>query len=47
MPRRRRHIHARPDEWIVIHRDPPAQGDYSGCGCLILLIVVALILSGC
>lgn len=43
MPRRRRHIHARPDEWIVIHRDPPSGGDGTGCGCLILLILLWLL----
>jgi hypothetical protein len=44
MPRHRRHMHARHDEWIVIHRDPSRNG---GCGGLIPLIFLALMLGGC
>lgn len=39
MSRKRRHIHAKPDEWIVVHRAPPSQ-DSSGCGCLILILII-------
>lgn len=41
--RHRRHVHASPDEWIVVHRDPPNEG----CGCLILLVLIVLMLEGC
>jgi hypothetical protein len=43
MSRRTRHIHAAPDEWIVVRRDPPNSG--GGAGCLVLLLI--LLIPGC
>lgn len=44
MSRRTRHIHARANEWVVVHRRRPED---SGCGCMILLLILFLILKGC
>lgn len=49
MSRKRRHINARNDEWIVVHRKP-GKGGGAGenpLGCLIIIIVVAFLLNSC
>ena len=43
MSRRKRHIHAQHDEWVVVHRDPSPSG--GGAGCLLLALV--LLIPGC
>lgn len=46
MPRKRRHINARHDEWIVVHR--PKREDGSGClGIIVIAIVIFVLLRGC
>lgn len=46
MSRKRRHIRARHDEWVVVHRDPKPS-DSNPLGCLILIIIVAILLHSC
>lgn len=44
MSRRIRHIHARPDEWVRVHRHRPSNGSTgSGLGCLVMLVVLWLL----
>ncbi len=51
MSRKRRHIQARPDEWIVVHRHRESgggNGDASGClGLIICVVIVALLVHSC
>jgi hypothetical protein len=51
MSRKRRHIQASPDEWIVVHRRRESgggNGDTSGClGLIIGLVIVSLLLHSC
>ena len=54
MHRKERHIHAKSDEWIVVHRSHPSRnpsrnhpGAPSGKGCLkkfIILIIILIII---
>ena len=57
--RKVRHVYAKDDEYIAVHRNGPrrtssGRGSYSsddsgaaGCGCLILIVIFLLIVSGC
>jgi len=45
---RRRHIHARKDEWIVVHRDRRHSNDSgAGCGFIIAIIFIVILLQSC
>ena len=52
MPRRVRHVHARPGEWVRVHRSRPRRPeqvvDYSRFfGWVIFILVVLSVLKGC
>lgn len=47
MSRKRIHINARHDEWVVVHRPPPRNSSDSPLGCLILIIIIAIFLQSC
>ena len=54
MTRRIRHIHARPSEWVKVHRDGRSSGGGGGggdpagfLGCLILLIIGMAVMGSC
>ena len=42
--RRIRHVHARPGEWVKVHRQPSSE-EGTGCGCLVLLAFLLFILA--
>lgn len=45
---RYRHVHADSDEWVVVHRNHPSGGGGdNGCGCIIAIVVLALLMGGC
>lgn len=48
MSRKVRHIYARPDEWIVVHRPKQSQSDAAGClGFVIIILVISAFLHSC
>lgn len=47
MSRKRRHINARNDEWIVVHRPHQRQSAGNPLGCLLIIVVIAFLLHSC
>lgn len=46
MSRNVRHINADDNEWVVVHRNRRSDNE-SGCGCIILIIILVALLGGC
>ena len=44
MSRHVRHIHAGPNEWIAVHRDPPSGNGGNGYGGYLGIIILIIIL---